>query len=373
MNRAGGRKETAQDTASASRFDHLIKVFDVGAKVVAAAAVAFVSWIAANYESTVSGVSLLSQREQAESNLSASMFSNLIDPVVGRPPEGQRPDAHRERVLVELLTLNFHHAFEFKPLLVDVDQRLAQLKNDEGRLGRDSLESIARRVIERQMNMLMAAAESTHQEPPVVRDMWFEGLNVRAATSPGDDELPGDRIDAAKSDRKSIRSGCQAGSSELEPARFFDLGADEDPAAQQSPTERRTSSEAICIPSDDGKYLIAADLTAVDWQRKQFRVELTVLRKAEPDRECELLASAYGNSWCQGIATPTFTLTPFDFPLTDNFTIGPKDRFSLVLWKSNEGEHRVWFRLIWFPHGFITARERPLNYQDIRNTLGLGE
>ena len=123
---------------------------DTGARLAAAIAVVFAATIASRYESRMTSISLLNQREQSESALRASMFQNLIDPIVGQPTMGKAIPADRERLLAELLTLNFHDHFEFKPLLKEVDKRLIER---ELHADRNALSSTARRVIDRQINL----------------------------------------------------------------------------------------------------------------------------------------------------------------------------------------------------------------------------
>ena len=77
------------------------------ATFIAAGAVIAGTIVGARYESKLSSVNLLSDRENAESNIRASMFQSLVQPLIGLSPD-QRIDADRYRVLVELLTLNLH-------------------------------------------------------------------------------------------------------------------------------------------------------------------------------------------------------------------------------------------------------------------------
>jgi hypothetical protein len=122
---------------------------------VAIAAVAIAApFIANRFEQHMSGISLLSQREQAESQLRATMFNNLITPVVGGTKESEL-DTPREAVLTELLALNFHEHFELKPLLEYV---YARASGDS--TTRAGLRSIGRRVIDRQLATLFAEGQS---------------------------------------------------------------------------------------------------------------------------------------------------------------------------------------------------------------------
>ena len=123
------------------------------AKLVGASAVVLVALFANSLQSRLTGVSIQSQREQAESQLRASMFSSLISPIAG-PQSGDKPmPVDRELILTELLALNFNENFEMKPLMEDAIKRLAAekvTKNPEGEDPREPLWSIARRIAERQ-------------------------------------------------------------------------------------------------------------------------------------------------------------------------------------------------------------------------------
>src|SRR5574337_1889693 len=80
---------------------------DAIAKVAVPIAVAVATWVGAHYANTfqrqMSGATLLSEREKAESQLRASMFSSLIDPIIGSKRGGgscpDTPEARPERRL----------------------------------------------------------------------------------------------------------------------------------------------------------------------------------------------------------------------------------------------------------------------------------
>src|SRR5207248_11240643 len=103
----------------------LLDWLDAIAKLVGAAAVLAVALIANSFQGRLTGVSIQSQREQAESQLRASMFNSLISPIAG-PQNADKPmPADREVILTELLALNFNENFEMKPLMEDAVKRLA--------------------------------------------------------------------------------------------------------------------------------------------------------------------------------------------------------------------------------------------------------
>jgi hypothetical protein len=159
-------------------------------------AIAGGAWFAHSYESKLTSLTLISEREQSQSQLRINMFSNLITPFSG-PSREKEIDPHRERVLVELLALNFHEDFEFKPLMLHVDKRLSKACNpnhdgkkngekmiskEQAKEDRASLRSIARRVTSKQIKKLIKEGlpypmEMLHFEVPIVKITDVKGLN----------------------------------------------------------------------------------------------------------------------------------------------------------------------------------------------------
>src|SRR2546422_5208098 len=131
----------------------ILEWLEVLAKLLGASAVLVVALFANSLQSKVTGVSIQSQREQAESQLRASMFNSLISPIAGSQKDGKPMPADREVLLTELLALNFNENFELKPLMEDAGERLAAeagAKSKDSDDPRERLWSIARRIAERQ-------------------------------------------------------------------------------------------------------------------------------------------------------------------------------------------------------------------------------
>jgi hypothetical protein len=118
------RKATRQEAAASasdgdSRSATWHKWVDVSGKIRGAAALAVVTFLGYAYQSKISMTALINQREQSETQLRASMLHDLIEPVVRREQDNQqhssdemRRAAQRDRLLAELVTLNFHDHFE---------------------------------------------------------------------------------------------------------------------------------------------------------------------------------------------------------------------------------------------------------------------
>ncbi len=305
----------------------MYRVFDIIAKFATACAFIYAAYVAGQFESKVSGTTILSQREQAESQLRASMFHDLIDPIVGPLTEGERIPLDRERLLVELLTLNFHEHIEFKPLLEDLYKRLAtnkSLSREDAGIQRSRLSSVARRVIDRQITVLSVEAEKCGLQGYEPEQIYFKnsiGTNI------------GECYWTKETDGLLLNG----------PAM---------PAAL---------NEKVCVKSPDNAYLLEIILSEIDIQNHTCRISVTI--KDLPTHTI--------------VRVQEFTLTEFDFPFTDNTRIDKDHRFSLVI--DNflgidflpEEEITIGLRLLWFQKDFITSRERPLNYSEIRKLLNL--
>lgn len=141
-----------------------LDILDVAAKLLAAAAVVWGAYIANEFQATTAAATLQSQREQADSALRASMFHDLIDPIAGLE-KGNLP-VDRERLLVELLALNFHEHLELSPLMRHVDERLMRedIPGMDRKEAQESLQSTARRVLQWQLALLTKKASDSPLE-----------------------------------------------------------------------------------------------------------------------------------------------------------------------------------------------------------------
>ncbi|NIT04005.1 hypothetical protein GTO10_03705, partial [Candidatus Saccharibacteria bacterium] len=172
---ASREKSRSGPSPSAEEKSRALKWVDTIAKLLAAIGVVGAATAGAiignEYKSKMDTATLLSQREQSESNLRATMFSNLIGPIAG-PQKDKEVPPEREILLIELLALNFHDHFELKPLLKFVDEKTTQRMDPEpGREARDSLRSTARRIIDRQIASLLK--ESSEKDRTVVHQLRF--------------------------------------------------------------------------------------------------------------------------------------------------------------------------------------------------------
>lgn len=316
-------------TSSGAESKGLDILFKLVPAIASGIAVIGAALIANSYQSKMSATTLISQREQAESQLRASMFKDLVDAIMKTTSGGQgaaRTDIIREQLLVELLTLNFDGQFEFKPLLLHLDNALAGAAPKGGKQERrESLRSIARRVISRQIARLSNAG--------------------------------------AKGDMARIESLIVVNTprSEEQEKEFEETKSHYDEASAEYPDSSiyygRLQQE-LKVPSPDKKHVLGVTIKDCDWENQTCDVLITVNRSAgATDQEQE------GN-------TLPFSLTWFDFPLTDNTLLADGNRFALVFDSVDPVGRAVALKLIWFPKVYFTPRERPINFAIISNKLG---
>ena len=301
-------------TAAARPRVTLLEVIDVIAKLTAAIALVLGAIIANSYQAKLTGTTILSQREQSETQLRASMFSSLIGPVIG-PQKGDTIPADREELLVELLLLNFHEHFELKPLMLHADSRLAA-KNVEGMTpqqaqeAREGLRSITRRVVAQQIAGLIREA-SPSQPQSQGCSIYLVSLKVEPSDNPGAGE-------------------CQL-------SKGFE--------------------EVVRIESPDKKYTLNMVASNPDWVSESFNISVNLTTNTNAD-ELKYQDLAYN-----------FVLSWFDLPLTDNTLLPDGNRFAFTL-AAVMKEREATLRIIWFPKDYITPRERPLDSRQYLELVG---
>ena len=309
-----------------------LQVVDIVAKLATPAAVIVAAWVGARIANSfqeqmtqttlqsqrqIAGTTLLSEREKAESELRASMFNSLINPFVGSQRcEPISPD--QEQLLVELLALNFHEHFELKPLFERVDQRLA----GAGMLdARHALRSVADRIIDRQIAT----------------------LRKEGGGDPSNGE--GARIGMLTITEPPVTSSQQA--------IFASLAANEQRPFQVVGTLKEPIED---LRSPDGAQKLTIVVDDADWVNQKFKIQLlTVGTKS---------GSVNSNA--------AFTLTRFDFPLTDNTLFSDGNRIALAVSsiRVDGGLKSVALKLIWFPKNYYTPRERPLDHTEFLKLVG---
>jgi hypothetical protein len=311
----------SSDEMSSGKQEHKLisTIADVILKLGVASAAVFAAIVANTYQSKMTAVNILSQREYAESTLRSTMFSNLIGPIAGPYKDGKEISPERETLLVELLALNFHDHFEFKPLLEFVDDRLKKTsvqrgKEKEAKEAGESLRSISRRVIDRQIASLLK--EGSTEDRTEVHQLIFISEATRSEFKK--------KFFESLSERKKMKYF----------EKFFEC------------------------PSPDGAWKLNISVKDVD-QKGNVTVMYNVIN---------LLAKNY-----EDVGNKKFTITPYDFPLTDNTLLADGNRFAVTLEdiEIDKTLKTVYLRLIWFPKNYFTARERPMNYNEFREKLGL--
>jgi hypothetical protein len=293
------------------------KIADVILKLAIGFAAVFAAIIANSYQSKMQALTLLNQREQAESTLRATMFSNLIGPLTGSPKDQPIPP-EREKLLVELLALNFYDHFEFKPLFEFVyEKTLSRMAPKEAEEAKMSLKSIARRVIDRQVASLIKEGSENDRTEVYTLTFWEPPPN--------------------EEQKQSLQGFMKSG-------------------------ERIFFSDFSPMSSPDGKWQLKITTTDLDPKGNVTLLVLGSSKSSMKDKRPDDIKKE-------------FYLTPFSFPLTDNTLLADGNRFAFILDGVRTDEtlkiRSVVITLIWFPKSYFTARERPTNYPEFASKLGL--
>jgi hypothetical protein len=318
----------------------ILEVLEVLAKLVGASAVLVVALFANSLQSRLTGVSIQSQREQAESQLRASMFGSLISPIAGPQTNDKPMPVDREVILTELLMLNFNENFEMKPLMEDAIKRLSQersAKPKDGEDPREPLWSNARRIAERQKAAISrewSASESTKSSGLFSLGSILPSWNSSADAPPGCQVyyLNLDARTERHAEPVSANAECQAS------ATFGDI---------------------VHLKSPDGNHTLRMVAVRPNWEDQTIRVStqpfLTKQTKPNPTDP-----------------QYNFTLTWIDLPLTDNTLLSDGNRFATYIrsFYNFDDAQTVGLTIMWFPKGYFTPRERPLNYTEVQELLG---
>jgi hypothetical protein len=321
---SGGRHEERTKGGLFDWLDAIAKLLGAGAIVAVAVAANMLqsrlATEASRLQSRLTGISLQSQREQADTQLRANMFNSLISPLFGSAKDGKSLPPVREELLAELLALNFSEDFELRPIMEDVDKQLRKGGGANPSLDlRWPLWSVARRVADRQISSLSwkwTAEESDEHGCEV----FYLYLKPEAPECTKEDD----------SNHKSCVLNCKL-------------------------------KKRISLNSPDGNYNLQIVAKGVD--RKNQTIDMSIAAK-------RLLPLGDKENEHNQPITYQFTLDMFNFPLTDNTVLpgGNRFAFTLILVDEDTGDGQL--KVIWFPKGYFTQRERPLDPQEILRLLG---
>lgn len=287
---------------------------DVVLKLTPVIATVVLGLLANQYQASSSAANLLNQREQAETQLRASLFENLIAPI-GGAKGGEGLDADQQRLFVELLMLNFHEHIEFKPLLIHADKRLSKETEDKKELkkARDSLRSVARRVRDRQVTVLLKEQKFVYE---ISEDCSERDLNC----------------DFLESDNAYL------------------------------------NEKVWRVQSPDEAYAIDIRIEEMDWENQTFDLTLDITEKdnmqARPSFAVSFTITPYDLPFTDNMVISR----------NQRFAIGVKNVDLVENWQSGlspKAENRVTLQAVWFPKGYILPRERPVNFRELRNLLKL--
>ena len=320
-----------------SKYQLLHEWLDILGKLFPAILVAVIGFLGYYLQDRMSATTLISQREAAESTLRASMFQHLLDTILKEREAGGKGDPEHERLIVELLALNFGEHFEFKPLLEHVDLALAQQKIPQREIdaSRRSLKSIARRVIQRQIAM--------------IQNQGYDHDLAHIAT-------------VTVSKEACVEKNCH------------------DYTPIQS-SHKISHGEPLCLVSPDRRDLMVLQqqFDRSDWREEAFEFTINIMSVQGKGKETipgaersgfNCLSTAMLEESPLARSDVEFKINWFNFPLSDNTLLANGNRFAIALEAVDAQEEIVRFKVVWFPKVYFSPRERPINHALIRKKLG---
>lgn len=315
----------------------------------------------------------VNQREQAESSLRSTMFSQLVNPMLEQAKEDcqkratdgncidsdeqqqarQRDRADRITLLAELLALNFHEHFELGPLLRYVDRLPNQTAENRNRL-----RSVSRKVIGRQIASLgrngagfcaPGDGAASVVAAPVV-EVWLSSTAEEAAR--GRQTCYADQ----PSDGTAVHMTCVRWDTDLS----------------------ALDAQPLVVRSPDCRDQFELKLFDLDWDSQ------TIAASAEPPPSAPSITQASaGAQPVESYDTVDFTVSPYSLPYSDNTLLRSGNRFGLYIRRieprripcrppnCDPTTVKLLLYFVWFPKDFFPPLERPTNFGDVRKALKL--
>lgn len=310
-------------------FKKLLRVLDQLNKFVPVIITAIITWYANSFESKLSITNLISQREQAESQLRANMFNTLIGPLFGKDKCKDPEEPEHELILTELLSLNFGEHFEIKPLLKHVETTLKNSRNnpEETYKSLNNLWDISKRVAGRQLASLQQQGDK--KDYTIIEEATF----VESLES----NLDFKNYSSLKNNNNIV-------------------------IVKNYSSNRSINAEYVfSSKSADKKSKAIISLEKANWANNSFSFNVNVENK--------------GSETIKNNQDFNFELSWFDLPLVDNILLSNGNRFCLLLEKVNFYNNNefplkyVTLKIVWFPKVFFTPRERPIDFNIVRKKM----
>lgn len=335
-------------------------IIDIIAKLAAPAAVILAALLAQSFQSSLSTSQMLTAREQSDTQIRAEMFKAITEKLLGTKELDSDP--MRKAVFTELLALNFHEHFQLKPLLTEVDDALRRQHDNERDKAQQALIqnrqyellSVVRQVRARQTAMLL--------KPPYEVN-WFEHW------------MPSYFVD-----HKVDQENYMRGKIKMLSVRFSGQGLSQDaPSACDVPKEEQGShayvGEPMEVNAPDGKGVIFISVNQPkDWKRETFTFRVLYQERTNKESAVPIKPIKTDALPTSASGAVEFDITQFDLPMTDNTMLPSGSRYAIFIdsiCPDGRGSGVVKFALMWFPKDYFPPRERPTNYQELRQKLNV--
>ena len=340
--------------------DVILKLFIAGIGV-------WITYLGNEYQKSYTSSQLLVQQEKGDTNIRAQMFGKITDRLM-KPISGE-DSLLQDALLSQVLALNFHELIELKPLMINLDKRLSKViaknnlnTNSDYDLkdyieARDSLQSVARRIRDRQVTALIYKQVSGKSS--VERDLTIKLGSVQYVSFVRDGNVESHscvvKHKNIKNEINTAANGCLR--------------------------------QIIKVRGQDMNESMHISVNKADWNRENFEVSFNPVKsdikpvlpkgytgELEPVSECEAESDKDPGKTSYQAGHKSFKVTWYDFPYTDNTLLANGNRHSIFIDKickdDENGADAVRLGILYFPSDYYPSRERPVSYKQLNKKLG---
>jgi len=329
--------------------------------------------------------SLMSQRENAESNVRKDMFQQILSSFLSNQTgKGCLIEQIDEDLLrLELLSRNFHEMIEMEPLFIHVLLRIVReiprLPNPFGdakletgvfgvagaqsAVGELDTSEICQYKLRRLCEMDMTLSEGK-EHPNIDEDKWecfkkdFKKKKINQLI----------RI-AKRITRKQIESLSTVEKRYRMEINLSDTCTDIRPNEPIKECKGKEQGKDKWFDLDLGrgvkrKFRILVCRSFPDWNQVRIKVEALLTAK-----ESKADPGAIKNEKDEPVHVSEFWLSFFDFPLADSTFLSDKERYSVILDKIDQEKNKAHISLLYFPASYAGLKEKSFYQQKLISTL----
>lgn len=271
-------------------------------------------------------IEMQGRREEADSNLRKDMFNSILEQFMTRDPSipiSSEEVIRRQTLSLELLAANFHESLDIAPLFKDVERRFALEERSTNDELRQRLESLALRVIERQLTTM--------------------------------------------ADVGSVESGAMALTLNApNSAAYLIFGARTVPNPAINPGQG-TPRLCLTMQADDGSThyrQFSLEVTGLNERQREVKVRLVVTKPITPE-QCHQPVLDLVDA---GEVDTNFSVGLFDFPMIDNTRLSNNQRAAVSLIALTPDVLSL--KVAYFPSSRASLKDKPYYEEMTRQLVG---